>query len=56
VVAFELLPVALATEVLVWVTGPSLPGLSILITRFRFVGVTWSEAAVAAPICVTGAL
>jgi hypothetical protein len=55
-VAFELLPVALATEVFVCVTGPSSPELSIRITTFTFLGATWVELASAAPFWVTGAL
>jgi len=48
-------PSAAAWEVLVWVTGPSSPGLSIRTTTFRFVGATWVEVAVALPLCVVGA-
>jgi len=47
---------AIAWDVFVCVTGPSLPGLSIRITTFTFAGATWVEVALALPVCVVGAL
>jgi hypothetical protein len=47
---------AVASEVLVWVTGPSLPGLSTRTTTLTFFGATWVDVAVALPVCVVGAL
>src|SRR5215204_4922966 len=46
---------ALASELLVWVTGPSLPGLSIRTTTFTFVGATWVDVAAELLFCVVGA-
>jgi hypothetical protein len=40
-------PVAVAFDELVWVTGPSSPGLSIRTTTLTFVGETWLDVAVA---------
>ena len=48
--------IALACELFVCVTGPSLPGLSIRITTFTFVGATCVEVARAFASCCTGAL
>ena len=49
-------PVAVAFDVLVWVTGPSSPGLSIRTTTFTFVGETWFDVASAVDVCFVGAL
>lgn len=47
---------AAAAEEFVWVTGPSLPGLSMRTTMFTFVGATWVEVAVESAVCFAGAL
>jgi len=56
VVLFELLLTALAVELLVWVTGPSSPGLSMRMETLMFVGATWVDVAVASAFWVVGAL
>jgi DNA-binding NarL/FixJ family response regulator len=47
---------ATASDEFVWVTGPSLPGLSMRITTFTFVGATWVEVAAESAVCFVGAL
>lgn len=47
---------AVAWDEFVWLTGPSLPGLSTLMTTFTFVGATWVDFAVAFDSCFAGAL
>jgi hypothetical protein len=54
--AFEFAAAAVAPELLVCVTGPSLPGLLFRMTMLTFVGLTWFDVAVEFASCVAGAL
>jgi hypothetical protein len=47
---------AAAAEEFVWVTGPSLPGLSTRITTLTFAGTTCVDVAAESAVCFTGAL
>jgi hypothetical protein len=52
---FSFPEVAVAPEVFVCVTGPSLPGLSTRTTTFTFVGATCVEVAEESACCDVGA-